>query len=1093
VRAAGVFDPTWYLEQYPDVARGRLDPLWHFASRGSAQGRDPNPMFDTRWYKSTYPDVVEIGVDPLVHFVDHGAAEGRDPSPRFDTRFYLRSNPDVRTAGLNPLGHYLAAGQAEGRRCVPVTRIGGRRQINAVIVSGEPGTPGHEYRVARLAGALSALGHVASVRTVPEAALQYASEVGRASLIVLWRCVWGPEVERVVTRARRAGAVVVFDVDDLMTEPRFGVGAVVDGIRSQGLTESEAQHWFAKMRRTAEESGACLCTTEPLASQLRQLGKPTWVIPNGYDDAAMSRSQLATRTRRLARHDGLVRIGYAAGSLTHQRDFAQVAPAVAAVLRSTPRARLVVFRGALKLAEFPEFDDLADQVEWRDVVALPDLPSELARFDINLAPLEVGNPFCEAKSPLKVFEAALVEVPTIASPTEPFRAAIEHGVTGFLAADDDAWRDCLHRLVGDVPLRRDIGRAALAAMRWPYGPDRRRQLVAAVLDQVLDDGPAAAAAFALESSRVAQRPSNAPRVCAATVIFERDCLRCADVTVVIPVHNYARFVVDALESVREQTLDALDLIVVDDASTDDSLAVTRRWMEEHAVRFTRCVLLSLADNAGLAAARNTGFDAATTPYVLPLDADNALLPECATRLLNALSTGAASFAYPRIRHFGEESDLFPTGHVRGYFPYSAQRLVPSNYIDAMALVRKNAWAAVGGYHDGLHGWEDYDLWCRLAEAGFFGVQVADDLALYRVHGESMLHAVTHVGTRLEDVRQTISDAHPWLRLEDKPESAVGSTTPVPRPIPYVRTPPRDEDPPQQLGDIGRLSPRARDILPLLRCPVTREPLEEAPDGGLRSAATGRRWPALAGRPVLAPQAGQPRIVPTDHVGNPLPARARGLMAQTSGLVLHLSGGGTAANHDHAIELDADVFGPTDVVGDVHALPFDDATFDLVIVMNAFEHYREPELAVREIRRVLTPGGLVFLHTAFLQPVHEAPHHYFNCTRHGLEQWFREFETVDLNVPDNLHPGFSLAWLASDAQEALEDELSAEAAASLGDTSISALAAFWRDPANRENAPVWEALARLSGQRRERLAAGFEFLGRVEKRHGVDAADASRLA
>src|SRR5438270_307388 len=80
--------------------------------------------------------------------------------------------------------------------------------------------------------------------------------------------------------------------------------------------------------------------------------------------------------------------------------------------------------------------------------------------DINLAPLEPSNPFCEAKSELKFFEAAVVGVPTIASATEPFAAAIEDGVSGLLANDAEGWRRALDLLVSSKDRRRAIGAAA---------------------------------------------------------------------------------------------------------------------------------------------------------------------------------------------------------------------------------------------------------------------------------------------------------------------------------------------------------------------------------------------------------------------------------------------------------------------------------------------------------------------------------------------------------------------------------------------------------------------------------------------------------
>jgi GT2 family glycosyltransferase/glycosyltransferase involved in cell wall biosynthesis/SAM-dependent methyltransferase len=1135
VRASGLFDAGWYVDAYPDVAGSGLDPLAHFATIGSPGGRWPNPLFDPAWYRVTYPDVARVGVDPLVHYLDHGAAEGRDPGPSFATRWYLSRNGDVRATGVNPLAHYLTAGQHEGRRPVPLP---GRRAIHAagagagacgegagdgvglsvVVVSGEPGTPGHRYRVTRLAEAIGWLGGRATVLTVPEAASVRHAEVDRADVVVLWRTVWGGETDRVVRRARQAGAVVVFDVDDLMVDPDVAAVDVIDGIRSQGLTEAEVQDWYSRMRRTARAADACIATTPVLATHLRALGAVTHVVPNGFDDDTLVRSRVAARVRRRTLDDGICRIGYAAGSRTHQRDFALIARPVSALLRDHPSARLVAYRHAFDIDEFPAFDGLHHLVEWRDVVPHESLPAELARFDVNLAPLEVGNPFCEAKSDLKFFEAALVDVPTVASPTAPYRAAITDGVDGFLCAMPDEWRAVLDRLVRDPALRRTTGQAARRTVLWQHGPARRAQVVAAVFDQLVDDGHGAAAAFALERARAAHVPQ--PPAAAPTVtVVERDRLRASRVTVVVPVHNYAHVVTEALDSAYAQTLDDLDLVVVDDASTDQSRAVVRSWLAEHARRFNRAVLVAHATNAGLACARNAGFAAADTPYVLPLDADNALLPECCEQLLAAASDGGAAFAYPRIRHVGGGSELFPDGHVRGYFPWAPQRLVPGNYVDAMALVRADAWAAAGGYRTGLAGWEDYDLWCRFAELGLHGVQVDDELALYRVHDRSMLHTVTHRGDRLADVRAAITAEHPWLDLEEREPrraAATGAATTAeglrPRPVPATAIAAgRGESPPPPAPADGRLSERARSLLPLLRCPVTGEQVIEAAGGELRTVDTGRWWPVVAGRPVLVAEhadgpdhahrangangangsngatgAGRAGLatgvaVLPGHRGNPLPERARELIAQVTGRVLHLSGGGTAAGADHVIEVDAAVYDPTDVVADAHRLPFDHDLFDLVVAMNAFEHYRDPATVVAQIGRVLRPGGMVFVHTAFLQPVHEAPHHYFNCTRHGLEQWFGGFETVDLRVSGNFQPAFSLSWLASEAEAALAGDVSPAAAGAFRRTTMGTFADFWRDAATRVDDQRWAALGQLGAASQERLAAGFEYLGRLPDR------------
>ena len=111
------------------------------------------------------------------------------------------------------------------------------------------------------------------------------------------------------------------------------------------------------------------------------------------------------------------------------------------------------------------------------MVPLQELPDELARFDINTAPLELGNPFCEAKSELKYFEAALAGVCTVASPTGPMRRAIRDGETGLLAGTEEEWYQALTRLVDEPAVQRRIGHAAYLDVLWSYSAGRRTELV----------------------------------------------------------------------------------------------------------------------------------------------------------------------------------------------------------------------------------------------------------------------------------------------------------------------------------------------------------------------------------------------------------------------------------------------------------------------------------------------------------------------------------------------------------------------------------------------------------------------------------------
>jgi SAM-dependent methyltransferase len=84
-----------------------------------------------------------------------------------------------------------------------------------------------------------------------------------------------------------------------------------------------------------------------------------------------------------------------------------------------------------------------------------------------------------------------------------------------------------------------------------------------------------------------------------------------------------------------------------------------------------------------------------------------------------------------------------------------------------------------------------------------------------------------------------------------------------------------------------------------------------------------------------------------------------------------------------------------IVGDAQALGIRDATFDVVLCTEVLEHLPEPQRAIDEMFRVLTPGGQLLLTTRFLFPIHDAPHDYFRFTKYGLRHLLRRFEIVSL--------------------------------------------------------------------------------------------------
>lgn len=219
------------------------------------------------------------------------------------------------------------------------------------------------------------------------------------------------------------------------------------------------------------------------------------------------------------------------------------------------------------------------------------------------------------------------------------------------------------------------------------------------------------------------------------------------VSVIITTHNYEREVIEALNSVAASDYGQLEVLVLDDASNDASLDAVARFLRQHP--WLAATLMRHPVNRGLSASRNELIDRSRGEYVFVLDADNGVYPTAITRLVAALDADPkATFAYPMI------ADLDPDGRPLGLLsalPWEPERLRGGNYIDAMAMLRRRDLLELGGYtvDSRLSIWEDFDLWCRCAEAGFRGVLVPSVLAWYRNHQDSMLREAEGSSTSAE--------------------------------------------------------------------------------------------------------------------------------------------------------------------------------------------------------------------------------------------------------------------------------------------------------------------------------------------------------
>jgi glycosyltransferase involved in cell wall biosynthesis len=202
------------------------------------------------------------------------------------------------------------------------------------------------------------------------------------------------------------------------------------------------------------------------------------------------------------------------------------------------------------------------------------------------------------------------------------------------------------------------------------------------------------------------------------------------VSIVIPAYNAARYLPDAVRSALDQPGATVEVVIVNDGSTDDTAAVADRL----AAADPRVRVIHQA-NGHCAAARNTGIRVARGEYISFLDADDVFLPD-KSRLQAEFLDAHPEYDLVYSDFSVADASLVPTRlHARGEPPVPFETLyVYRNWFATTAvLLRASLVRAVGGFDETLSASEDWDYWIRCAKHGQFGY-VPGVVALYRVHG-----------------------------------------------------------------------------------------------------------------------------------------------------------------------------------------------------------------------------------------------------------------------------------------------------------------------------------------------------------------------
>lgn len=298
--------------------------------------------------------------------------------------------------------------------------------------------------------------------------------VSNFKIFIFQKTIATPTLNRLIKEIKKQKKEIIFETDDLIFDEKylqqmdywrqmdkFTKKQYIGGQGSEILNDS-----YVKV---------CTTTTNFLKNKLEKYNKKVFLIPNRICNAELKianrlweekleNKNISFQTVSLKSKEE-IRIGYFSGTISHNKDFTIVTDALMGIMEKYRKVRLVLV-GPLDIEN--KLNKFADRIEQLPMVSRQKHYANVASVDINISPLEINNEFCQSKSELKFFEAGVVGVPTVATATQTFREAINDGIDGFVAKDENEWFKKLEKLIANNNFRAKMGKEARKTILKKY-------------------------------------------------------------------------------------------------------------------------------------------------------------------------------------------------------------------------------------------------------------------------------------------------------------------------------------------------------------------------------------------------------------------------------------------------------------------------------------------------------------------------------------------------------------------------------------------------------------------------------------------------
>ncbi|HEY1854808.1 MAG TPA: glycosyltransferase [Solirubrobacterales bacterium] len=350
--------------------------------------------------------------------------------------------------------------------------------------------------------------------------------------------------------------------------------------------------------------------------------------------------------------------------------------------------------------------------------------------------------------PCVVFEAMAMALPIVAPALPGIRELLDSD-DDWLIADQaavDDYVEALSRLAADAEGRVAAGRELHERARSRFSVAEMAALHGAVYERL---------------SAARPRPEvRVPEPLPEPIRFlDRPAIARPPVSVLIPHYNQSHFLRECVESVAEQSYAEVEVVIVDDASTDAGAAEVLAELEQR----DGVTVLRLEENGGPSRARNAGLEHCGGRYILPLDSDNLLLADAIKSMVDQLNAAGEDigFIYPNLDFFGNRDEYHQAP------AYNLYTLLHANFCDTCSLLDRTIFDAGARYHPGIKlGHEDWEFALQLAARGVRGEPAYKPTVRYRKWGFNRSDLVDHA---LAEFRQDFLVGAASALVEREPE------------------------------------------------------------------------------------------------------------------------------------------------------------------------------------------------------------------------------------------------------------------------------------------------------------------------------------